>query len=198
MENLIARFHLHPIIDHFTIALLAVGVLADVLASVIFAPLGHRSQFLARWHDRLKATALQLLVAGALAAALSRFTGESEAERLWDSMSPAAQQLLWSDAGWGSLLSHAMLGTYLMYAFLVLASWRVLQEIFRLAGKTRPLYMVAALMAMVALLYQGKTGGELVYDHGVGMARITDKAKHLAQRAAHEHTAGLFIEHQPD
>jgi uncharacterized membrane protein len=198
METLIARFHLHPIIDHFTIALLATGVLADVLASLCFAPLRHRSEFLARWHDRLRATGLQLLVAGALAAMLSRFTGESEAERLWDTMSPAAQQLLWSDAGPGRFLSHAMLGTYLMYAFLVLASWRVLQEISRLAGKTRPLYLVVALMAMVALLYQGKTGGELVYDHGVGMARITGNAKHLAQRAAHEHTAGLFIEHQLD
>jgi uncharacterized membrane protein len=198
MENFIARFHLHPIIDHFTIALLAMGVLADVLASAGLAPLSQRSQFLARWHGRLKATALQLLVVGALAATLSRFTGESEAERLWDTMSPGAQQLLWSDAGWGRLLSHAMLGTYLMYAFVVLASWRVLQEISRLGGKTRPLYLVAALMAVVALLYQGKTGGELVYDHGVGMTRTTGNAKHIAQRAAHEHTAGIFIERQPD
>jgi hypothetical protein len=34
-----------------------------------------------------------------------------------------------------------------MYAFVVLASWRVLQEIFHLAGKTWPLYLVVALMA---------------------------------------------------
>jgi hypothetical protein len=51
---------------------------------------------------------------------------------------------------------------------------------------------------MVALLYQGKTGGELVYNHGVGMARATGNAKHLAQQAAHERTAGLFIERQSD
>jgi uncharacterized membrane protein len=35
MEILIARYHLHPIIDHFTIALLAMGVLADVVGHVI-------------------------------------------------------------------------------------------------------------------------------------------------------------------
>jgi uncharacterized membrane protein len=141
---------------------------------------------------------LQLLVAGALAATLSRFTGESEAERLWDTMSPAAQQLLWSDAGSGRFLSHAMLGTYLMYAFLVLAAWRVLQELSRLVGRTRPLYLAVALMGMVALLYQGKTGGELVYNHGVGMARTTGNPKHLAQQAAHERTAGLFMKRQSD
>jgi uncharacterized membrane protein len=162
METPIARFHLHPIIDHFIIALLATEVLADLLASLCFAPLRHRREFLARWHDRRRVTGLQLLVAGALAAMLSRFTGEREAERLWDTMSPVAQQLLWSDAGAGRFLSHAMLGTYLMYAFLVLAAWRVLQEISRLAGRTRPLYLAVALMGMVALLYQGKTGGELV------------------------------------
>lgn len=95
MESLIAKFHLHPIIDHFTIALLSIGVLADVFAGVFSALLGHRSECLRMlWHDRLKGTAVQLLFVGALAAVLSRFSGESEAERLWDTMSPAAQQLL--------------------------------------------------------------------------------------------------------
>jgi uncharacterized membrane protein len=173
MESLIARFHLHPIIDHFTIALLSIGVVADVVASVFFAPLAYRSEVLTLWPDRLKATALQLLVVGALAAVLSRFTGESEAERLWDTMSPAAQQLLWSDIGSGRFLSHAILGTYLMYAFVGLAVWRVLQEISRFMDRTRPFYLVAAFILTGALLYQGKTGGEMVYDHGVGMPRIS-------------------------
>jgi uncharacterized membrane protein len=177
MESLIARLHLHPIIDHFTIALLAIGVLADVFASVVFGPLGHRSEFFRIIHDRLQATAVQLLVVGALAAVLSRFTGESEAERLWDTMSPAAQQLLWSDVRPGRFLSHAILGTYLMYAFVSLALWRVLQEISRFVGRTRPFYLVVALIVTGFLLYQGKTGGEMVYDHGVGMPRISSSAQ---------------------
>jgi uncharacterized membrane protein len=126
MESLIARYHLHPIIDHFTIALLSVGVVADIVASVFLAPLAQRSAFLRTWHDRVKATSVQLLIVGALAVVLSRFTGESEAERLWDTMSPAAQRLLWSDAGSGRFLSHSVLGVYLMYAFISLALWRVL------------------------------------------------------------------------
>jgi uncharacterized membrane protein len=193
MESLIARLHLHPIIDHFTIALLAIGVLADVFASVALGPLGQRSEFLRMWHDRLKSTAVQLLVVGALAAVLSRFTGESEAERLWDSMSPAAQQLLWSDVGSGRFLSHAILGTYLMYAFISLALWRVLQEISRFVGRTRPFYLVVALIVTGFLLYQGKTGGEMVYDHGVGMSRMSSNAQQSGRPRESEYTVGASL-----
>jgi uncharacterized membrane protein len=35
MDTVIAKYHLHPIIDHFTIALLALGVLADVVGYVL-------------------------------------------------------------------------------------------------------------------------------------------------------------------
>ena len=192
MASLIAKFHLHPIIDHFTIALLGIGVLADVFASGFVALLGHRNEFLGKWHDRLKSTAVQLLVVGALAAVLSRFTGESEAERLWDTMSRAAQQLLWSDVGSGQLLSHAILGTYLMYAFMSLALWRVLQEISRLVGRTRPIYLLFALIVTGALLYQGKTGGELVYEYGVGMPRMTGNAHQIGQLPEEKHTVSNF------
>jgi uncharacterized membrane protein len=181
MESLIARFHLHPAIDHFTIALLSIGVVADVTASVFFAPLAYRREVLSLWRDRLKATALQLLVLGALAAVLSRFTAESEAERLWDTMSPAAQQLLWSDIGSGRFLSHAILGTYLMYAFVSLAAWRMLQEISRFMNRPRPFYLVAAIILTGALFYQGKTGGEMVYDRGAGMPRMSSNTRRAAQ-----------------
>jgi uncharacterized membrane protein len=171
MENLIARFHLHPIIDHFTIALLGAGVIADLLASTIPSRMCDRSQFLRGLRERLMGTAVHLLVGGALAAVLSWFTGERDAERLWDTMSPAAQRLLWADTGSEWFLSHALLGRYLMYAFVMLAVWRVLQELSRAVSGTRAVYLLVATIATGALLYQGKTGGELVYDHGVGQTQ---------------------------
>ena len=110
MENLIGQLHLHPVIDHFTIALLGAGVAADVLASLLLTRLSDRSPFLKLWRERLSATAVHLLIGGALAAMLSCFTGEREAERLWDTMSPAAQHLLWSDSGAQRLrAAHAMI-----------------------------------------------------------------------------------------
>src|SRR5208282_809750 len=55
-----------------------------------------------------------------------------------------------------------------MYAFLILAAWRVILELSRRLDRTRIAFMVVAIVAAGALLYQGKTGGELVYEHGVG------------------------------
>jgi uncharacterized membrane protein len=65
-------------------------------------------------------------------------------------------------------LSHAILGTYLMYAFVALTAWRVLLEIWTRLKRTQVVYFVFALVVLCALLYQGKTGGELVYDYAVG------------------------------
>jgi len=134
MDTMISKYHLHPIIDHFTIALLSMGVLADIIGSLIAALCGNRSPRLKALSDRLRGAALVLLVPGAISAVLSRFTGESEADRLWDTMSPAAQGILLSDAGFAGILSHAVLGVYLMYAFLTLAVWRVLLEMWPKSG----------------------------------------------------------------
>jgi uncharacterized membrane protein len=168
MNTMISKYHLHPIIDHFTIALLSMGVLADIIGSLIAALCGNRSPRLKALSDRLKGAALVLLVPGAISAVLSRFTGESEADRLWNTMSPAAQGILLSDAGFAGILSHAVLGVYLMYAFLTLAVWRVLLETWPKIRCTRLVYLVVALFAVCVLLYRGKTGGEMVYDHAVG------------------------------
>ena len=168
MDSLVARYHLHPIIDHFTIALLAVAVLVDVAGCVVGWVGRERSDRLVRLGSRLSSAALILLVPGAIASILSRLTGESEAERVWDTISPAAQQILFSDTGAQHFFSHAVLGTYLMYAFVTLAVWRLLLEVWTRSSRTRGLYLVCAIFAVGALLYQGKTGGEMVYDHAVG------------------------------
>ena len=160
MEILIAKYHLHPIIDHFTIALLGMGVLADVVGYVIGMLFDNRSPRAKGLGDRLSGAALVLLIPGAISAIFSRFTGESEAERVWDTIAPAAQQILFSDTGSARFLSHAVLGTYLMYAFVALAAWRVLLEIWTALKRTQLVYLAVAIVALCALLYQGKTGGE--------------------------------------
>ncbi|MGA8795225.1 DUF2231 domain-containing protein, partial [Candidatus Binatus sp.] len=62
-------------------------------------------------------------------------------------------------------------GQYLMYAFLILAAWRVMLEWSRRLERTRIAFLIVAMVAAGALLYQGKTGGELVYEHGVGASQ---------------------------
>lgn len=167
--RLVETYHLHPIVDHFTIALLIFGIAAEIFATaaLLLSEVGVRVP--EAWSQKLRSTALILMVAGAAAAVASYFTGDAEADRLWDTMSPASHEILAStSAGTAGYLSHAVLGQYLMYAFLALAVWRVMIEFSRRLQRTRIAFAIVAVIAAGALLYQGKTGGELVYDHGVG------------------------------
>jgi uncharacterized membrane protein len=165
--QLVSTYHLHPIVDHFTIALLTFGIAAEILSAAAIL-LFRNSQHASDWSQKLRSTSLLLMSGGAAASVLSYFTGDAEADRLWDRMSPAAQQILASSNGAQNYLSHAVLGQYLMYAFLILAGWRVMLELSSRLERTRMAFLAVALVAAGALLYQGKTGGELVYEHGVG------------------------------
>jgi uncharacterized membrane protein len=187
LDQLIAEYHLHPIVDHFTIALLTAGSAVEFLAAALRLFRRSNGRF-SRWRHKLRNTSLLLMVSGAGAAVLSRFTGDSEADRLWDSMSPAAQHLLLSGDGVGQYLSHAVLGQYLMYAFLILGAWRALIEVSARAARWRVAFLLACAMAVSLLLYQGKTGGELVYEHGIG---ITGSPSHPATNRRHRENPKL-------
>jgi uncharacterized membrane protein len=187
--QLVSTYHLHPIVDHFTIALLTFGVAAEILSAAAILLSGGEG-FLSVWGHKLRSTGLSLMIVGAAAAVLSYFTGDAEADRLWDTMTPAAQQILSPSNGAPDYLSHAVLGHYLMYAFLILAAWRVMLELSSRLERTRIAFLAVAVVAAGALLYQGKTGGELVYEHGVGTARITGTAQQIGQQPEDEHSRG--------
>ncbi len=188
--QLVRTYHLHPIVDHFTIALLTVGIAAEILAAAAILRSRGGEGFVSVWGHKLRSTSLLLMIGGAAASVLSYLTGDTEADRLWDTMSPAAQQILSPSNGAPDYLSHAVLGHYLMYAFLILAAWRVMLELSRRLERTRIAFLIVAMVAAGALLYQGKTGGELVYEHGVGMARMTGNAQQIGQQPEDEHTVG--------
>jgi uncharacterized membrane protein len=175
--QLVSTYHLHPIVDHFTIALLTSGIAAELLSAAAILVSRDSADFASRSGRNLRGTALLLMIAGAAASVLSYFTGDAEADRLWDTMSPAAQQILASsNDGASAYLSHAVLGQYLMYAFLILAAWRVMLELSSRIQRTRIAFLIVAMLAAGALLYQGKTGGELVYEHGVGASSTAARA----------------------
>src|SRR6266849_7211217 len=177
----VSTYHLHPIVDHFTIALLAFGIAAEILAAAAILLVRRRPGVISAWSQKLRATSLILMICGAAASVLSYFTGDAEADRLWDTMSPAAQQILSSSGGARDYLSHAVLGQYLMYAFLILAAWRVMLELSRRFERTRIAFLMIAIVAAGALLYQGKTGGELVYEHGAGVSSVKAPGQSAAQ-----------------
>jgi uncharacterized membrane protein len=182
LAQLVSRYHLHPIVDHFTIALLVFGVVAELLAAAAIVLSRGVTGWMSVCAQKLRSTSLVLMVGGAAAAVLSYFTGDMEADRLWDTMSPSAQQILASTVRAGRYFSHAVLGQYLMYIFLILAAWRVLIELSPPLVRTRVAFLMTAGLAVGALLYQGKTGGELVYEHGVGTSSETAPAQNAEGR----------------
>jgi uncharacterized membrane protein len=191
--QLVKTYHLHPIVDHFTIALLTFGVAAELLSAAAILLSRGRVDCLSSWGQKLRSTSLLLMIGGAAASVLSYFSGDAEADRLWDTLSPAAQQILLSSNG-PDYLSHAVLGQRLMYAFLILAVWRVMLELSSRLQRIRVVFLFVAMVAAGALLYQGKTGGELVYEHGVGMAPMTGNAAEIGQPPADERTVGTSVE----
>ncbi|HZP45114.1 MAG TPA: DUF2231 domain-containing protein [Candidatus Binataceae bacterium] len=153
--NWLQNAGLHPVVDHFTVALVIVAVLADLVASLIPT----------RWWIRSMATTL--MVVGALAAMASKVTGGWAADIVWDHLSDPAKQLL---------RRHAFVGHWLAYALVVLALWRLALHFFDFAARSRPLYLLFAVIAAAFMLYQGDLGGDLVYDYGVGTAPMLNAA----------------------
>jgi uncharacterized membrane protein len=142
-------YQLHPVIDHFTVALLIVAVLIDLVAS------------LAPNRIWLRYTALTLMILGALAAGGSYLTGDMEADRIWKALGQPAKDVL---------KTHAELGEYLAITFGILAVWRILLQAAGFMAGTRMVYLIVAIVAIITLGYAGHLGGSLVYDYGAGTA----------------------------
>jgi uncharacterized membrane protein len=144
-------WQLHPFVDHFTVSLIVVAVLAEIVASLIPSRL---------W---LRYMALTLLILGTLAAFGSQLTGGWEAERVWDSLSEPGKALLRRHGWWGH---------WLPYIFAALALWRILLQFVGFVARTRPIYLIVAIIGVGLILYQGSLGGDLVYDYGTGTALL--------------------------
>jgi uncharacterized membrane protein len=140
---------LHPVVDHFSIALLFVAVLIDLVASMSPTRM---------W---LRYSAVMLMILGAIAAGGSFFTGGMEGDRIWNALGEPAKDVL---------KRHDQLGLYLAIVFGVLAVWRIMIQAFGFMAGSRAIYLIVALLAIVALGYQGHLGGVLVYDYGAGTA----------------------------
>jgi len=142
----------HPFVDHFTVALILIGVLVD-LAGSIFST---RS-----W---IRYMALSLMMAGALAAAGSNITGGWEAGRIWDSVNGPGKAVLERHAWWGDILPWVFGG---------LALWRLGVQFVGFIAASRPVYLLVALLAAALIIYQGHLGAVMVYDYGLGTALLT-------------------------
>ncbi len=146
----IQKWHIHPVADHFTVAILILAILTDLFATMFSTRL---------W---LRYMALALMVVGTAAAWASNLTGGWEADRVWKAVQAAG------GPAYDTLHRHAQLGDWLPWVFLVLAIWRVGIQLFGFMAGMRGLYLLFAILAVIAISYQAYLGGELVYEYGIG------------------------------
>jgi len=146
----IQKWHIHPVADHFTVAILILAILTDLFATIFSMRL---------W---LRYMALTLVIVGTAAAWASNVTGGWEADRVWKAVQAAG------GPAYDTLHRHAQLGDWLPWVFLVLAIWRIGIQLFGFMAGMRGLYLLFAILAAIAISYQAYLGGELVYDYGIG------------------------------
>ncbi len=139
LQTNLQRWDLHPVVDHFTIALLIVGVLIDLVAN------------LAPTRIWLRYTALLLMILGAIAAGASFYTGGLEANRVYEAMSAPAKEIFGR---------HAKLGEYMAVVFGVLAVWRILIQGVGFFSGSRSIYLIFAAVSAGILFYIGSLGGQ--------------------------------------
>lgn len=136
----------HPLIVHFPLVLLPLGVVVDLLA------LGWRKP---HWHT----LAYGFLWLGAVLSATAVLSGNA-----------AAGAYRKSSQVQGLVSAHEDWATWTLLLFIGLALSRVpLQMRDELQGRRFALWLVVAIAGCGLLWLTGYTGGELVYLHGVGV-----------------------------
>ncbi|MGQ9834409.1 MAG: DUF2231 domain-containing protein [Thermoanaerobaculaceae bacterium] len=136
---------LHPAVVHFPIALTFVALLFELLA------------FFPKLKSLSSASPL-LLALAALSSVAAVLSGEAAKDA---AVIPAAARKL--------VEQHEELGEKVMYALLVLAVLRLmLFRLERFSTWVRVVFLALLLAVAVAVGYNGKLGGELVFQHGVG------------------------------
>jgi len=146
----------HPIIVHFTIALLSIAIITDFVYLIT-----KKEHF---WHF-----STYLLVLGTVSAVGAVLTGHQAEENVL--LNPKTRALV---------ESHALSGEITMWTFLALTAIRfIFIKIKRFKEPIRWVYYTVGLTAMVFLFRTGILGGEMVYIHGVG---TSDQTKESAQK----------------
>jgi len=146
-------YYFHPVIVHFTIALLSVAVISDFL-------------YLITKKDTFYQVANWMLVIGAMCAVGAVLTGNQAASRV---EIPAEIDAL--------VRAHRNSGQITMWSFVILTALRFLFIKLRLLQKPlKWIYYLASVTALIFLFRTGLLGGEMVYIHGVGVNKSAPPA----------------------
>ena len=142
---------LHPPIDHFIIALPVIILLLEVVNLVAKK-------------RAIGVTSFFLLILTVVAAIAAYLTGSVDGKEAFPLLSEAAQS---------ELKEHKLLGTYLMFASVVVLVFKLLSSMIQ-KGLMKALYLLVLILFVAGILKQGKEGGELVYEYGVNVQKVQE------------------------
>jgi len=138
---------LHPPVVHFAIALILIGVLFDITGFIFN-------------RESLKNAGFWTIVFGALAVWGAMFTGHYAEELV--------EEAIKGTEAYDLLEEHEEIGEILPWIVSILAGFRVFLN-FRPNKKLFILYMAAGIVVAGMVGFQGRLGGKMVYEHGVGV-----------------------------
>jgi uncharacterized membrane protein len=135
LTSIISWDHVHPVLVHFTTALLPVSLASDVFGKFTK-------------YESLTSAAWWMLLYGAIATPLTALAGWLWAADIEGMAGPNP-----------TLTLHRWLGVSLIIGFAFLTAWR--SRAFVKAGKPRFPYLASAALVTAALLFQGYLGGKM-------------------------------------
>ena len=140
---------LHPVVDHFIIALPVVILLLELMNLIMKKKVVGGVSFF-------------LIVLTVVASVGAYFTGIVDGKEAYPALSEAAK---------AALSEHKLLGTYLMLASGVVLLFKLLSMI---TGKRiiRVLYILILIAFVAGIFEQGEEGGELVYKYGMNVEKV--------------------------
>jgi len=142
---------MHPPIDHFLIALPVIILLLELVNLIVKK-------------RAIGVTSFFLLLLTVIAAVAAYFTGSVDGKEAFPLLSEAAQ---------GELKAHKLLGTYLMFASVIVLVFKLFSSMIQ-RGLMKALYLLVLILFVVGILKQGKDGGELVYEYGVNVQKVQE------------------------
>ena len=146
---------LHPSIAHFAIALVIISIIFDVLG-------------VALKKGSLKNAGYWTLLVGALAVIGAFITGH-QAEEL-------VEKFIEGTEAYKRLEIHETVGTVVLVAVLIQTAFRLFvakKDDIRLTG----IYLIVGLIVISIVALQGRIGGKLVYEFGVGVKPVMEHMK---------------------
>ncbi len=150
-------FLLHPVVDHFVIALPIVAMLLEMI-NLLFKKraIGLVSFF--------------LLLLTVLLSVGAYLTGSVDGKEIFALLNETAQS---------ELKAHKLLGTYLILASAVVLLFKLLSSVIT-RKLMKALYLFILILFVAGILNQGREGGELVYTHGVNVKQVAQLQEQLS------------------